>query len=339
VRENNWREDTQPEWPDAASGAREFPATRGGTQAFPDTRGTEVLASADETEVLSKSSPSRSATRPSAGPFPEPSAGQASAPLAGQGADAPALRDPWEPEGGADASAGNTHDPHEVTVQLDAVALRADQRIVGQAGGGAPADGSDGPVFVDESGRRSRRFRRIGIFVGIACAIYAVVIVATMLSGNSNAPWLPVPGQGEGKEAGQVETSPLPADSAEPTDATGVSPGASPTLGDGTTPSPGVSATAPGASATATTPGASVDPKPTASKTATSPVTNPSVSAKPTDEPTTSSPNPSVTPPSTPPGPSDSPAGGSAGTGTDNLADGADSAPGLSTAPSLENTL
>ncbi|MFI9831909.1 hypothetical protein ACIHIX_29980 [Streptomyces sp. NPDC051913] len=225
-----------------------------------------------------------------------------------------------------------------MTVQLDAVALRADQRIVGQAGGGAVGEGSDGPVFVDESGRRSRRFRRIGIFVGIACAIYAVVIVSTLLSGNSNAPWLPVPGQ-EGKEAGQVETTPLPADPAVPTDDAGVSPGASPTLSDGATPSPGADATAPGASATATTPGASADPKPTATKTATSPVTHPTVSAKPTDEPTTSSPNPSVTPPTTPPGPSDSPAGGSAGTGTDNVADGANTASGRSTAPSLENTL
>jgi len=330
VRENKWREDAQPEWPDAASGAREFPAPGGGVQAFPETRGTEVLASADEAEALPEI-PSRSATRPSAGVSSEPLVG----PSAGQGSEAPAFRDPWDPSG----AAGNTHDPHEVTVQLDAVALRADHRLVGQADGGAggAADGSDGPVFVDESGRRSRRFRRIGIFVGIACAIYAVVIVATMLSGNSNAPWLPVPGQ-EGKEAGQVETTPLPADSAAPTDATGVTPGASPTLG-GTTPAPGAGVTAPGASATATTPGASADPKPTPTKTATSPVTRPSVSAKPTEEPTSSSPNPSVTPPTTPPGPSDSPAGGGAGTGTDNLADGADSAPGLSTAPSLENTL
>ncbi|MFF5491935.1 hypothetical protein [Streptomyces aquilus] len=260
--------------------------------------------------------------------------------MSGAASDGPAFRDPWDPSGAVGEAGGDTHDPHEVTVQLDAVALRADHRLVGQAGGGAggDADGSDGPVFVDESGRRSRRFRRIGIFVGIACAIYAVVIVATMLSGNSNAPWLPVPGQ-EGQEAGQVETTPLPADSAAPTDATGVTPGASPTLSDGTTPSPGAGVTAPGASATATTPGASAEPRPTPTKTATSPVTNPTVSAKPTDEPTTSSPEPSVTPPTTPPGPSDSPAGGGAGTGTDNLADGADSAPGLSTAPPLENTL
>ncbi|AZP18216.1 hypothetical protein ACIGMX_23200 [Streptomyces aquilus] len=382
MRENKWREDAQPEWPDAASGGGEFPATGSGTQALPETRGTEVLASGDETEALSKF-PFPATTRPpagpvseplvgspggptaepfggpSAGPIAEPPAGSLSEPLVGlpggplsepfggpsvePSPDAPAFRDPWDPSGavgetGGEAG-GNAHDPHEVTVQLDAVALRADHRLVGQAGGGAvgDADGSDGPVFVDESGRRSRRFRRIGIFVGIACAIYAVVIVATMLSGNSNAPWLPVPGQ-EGQEAGQVETSPLPTDSVAPTDATGVTPGVSPTPGDGTAPSPGASATAPGASATATTPGASADPKPTPTKTATSPVTRPSVSAKPTDEPTTSSPDPSLTPSTTPPGPSDSPAGGT-GTGTDNLADGADSAPGLSTAPPLENSL
>ncbi|WP_258314733.1 hypothetical protein [Streptomyces sp. Act143] len=306
-----------------------MPARRGRTQAFPETRGTEVLAPADETEALPK--------------IPSPSVPGSTAEAAGlPGAAAtgtPAFRDPWDPQGTTGAPGGNTHDPHEVTVQLDAVSLRADHRLVGQADAGrGAADGSDGPVFVDESGRRSRRFRRIGIFVGIACAIYAVVIVATMLSGNSNAPWLPVPGQ-EGKEAGQVETTPLPADPAAPTDATGGTPGASPAPGDGTTPSPGVTATAPGASATATTPGASADPKPTATRTSGNPVANPSTDPKPTATPTTSSPDPSVPPTTSSPGPSDPPPGDSAGTGTGSLADGVDTAPGLATAPSPENTL
>ncbi|AEY89704.1 hypothetical protein SHJG_4433 [Streptomyces hygroscopicus subsp. jinggangensis 5008] len=79
------------------------------------------------------------------------------------------------------------------------------------------ARGSDGPVFVDESGRRSRRFRRLGVAVAVACAGYAAVIVATLLSGNSAAPWLPVPGQHEDKPAGKVHTSPLPSVSTTPT--------------------------------------------------------------------------------------------------------------------------
>ena len=52
--------------------------------------------------------------------------------------------------------------------------------------GDAP-DASDAPVFVDETGRRGRTFRRIGITVGLACAAYAVVIVGTLLSGYEDA--------------------------------------------------------------------------------------------------------------------------------------------------------
>ncbi|MHC3473915.1 hypothetical protein ACYF6T_35185, partial [Streptomyces sp. 7R007] len=38
---------------------------------------------------------------------------------------APTPRDPWEPPAGED----HTHDPHEVTVQLDAVGLQQDLRL------------------------------------------------------------------------------------------------------------------------------------------------------------------------------------------------------------------
>ena len=90
----------------------------------------------------------------------------------------------------------HTHDPHEVTVQLDGVGRQLEDWLVQQAKGAPNAqDASDGPVFVDETGRRSRRYRRIGMAVGMACAVYAVVILATLLSGNSSAPWLPELGQ------------------------------------------------------------------------------------------------------------------------------------------------
>jgi hypothetical protein len=83
-----------------------------------------------------------------------------------------------------------------VTVQLDGVGRQFEELLVRQAKDGEGADGiGDGPVFVDETGRRSRRYLRIGIVVGISCAVYAVVIAGTLLSGNSAAPWLPVPGQ------------------------------------------------------------------------------------------------------------------------------------------------
>ncbi|NYV79035.1 hypothetical protein HW445_32605, partial [Streptomyces sp. UH6] len=104
------------------------------------------------------------------------------------------LSGPWET---ADR-AGHTHDPNEVTVQLDGVGREVEEELEAASaspGGAVLGEGADGPVFVDESGRRSRRYRRIGIGVGVACAVYAVVIVATLLSGNSHAPWMPVPGR------------------------------------------------------------------------------------------------------------------------------------------------
>src|SRR5690606_15009798 len=140
-------------------------------------------------------------------------------------------------------------DPHEVTVQLDAVQF-------GEGGvlGRAPAtpksgerDGADGPVFVDESGRRSRRYRRIGMAVGLACACYAAVIVATLLSGNSDAPWLPVPGQQQEQQpAAEVETSPRPGETdATPASGTSLLPGGSPSPGASTLPRPGTGVPAP----------------------------------------------------------------------------------------------
>ncbi|WP_258055456.1 hypothetical protein [Streptomyces sp. Ru62] len=103
--------------------------------------------------------------------------------------------------------------PQDATIELGDVRLGA----VGAESAVRDPRGSDGPVFVDESGRRSRRFRRLGVAVAVACAGYAAVIVATLLSGNSAAPWLPVPGQHEDKPAGKVDTSPLPSVSATPT--------------------------------------------------------------------------------------------------------------------------
>ncbi|MFG1671932.1 hypothetical protein [Streptomyces sp. Y7] len=226
------------------------------------------------------------------------------APAAGGTRPAPAVRDPWadEPEetqrprrSARTDGPGATHDPHEVTVQLDGVGLHLDNML--RAAKDAPRGGesSDGPVFVDESGRRSRRFRRIGMAVGLACAVYAVVIVATLLSGNSDAPWLPVENPKE-QPAGQVDTPPLPAESAPQPSATGsVSPGTSPTASTDTTASPDADASAPGASATAENPGTSADPKPTATKSTTNPGTGSTPDPDPPTQPTTSDPDPSPT--------------------------------------------
>ncbi|CAM5702499.1 hypothetical protein SGLAM104S_08894 [Streptomyces glaucescens] len=103
--------------------------------------------------------------------------------------------------------------PHEVTVQLDAVQLG--DGMLRQVAAGVP-EASDAPVFVDETGRRVRRFRRIGMAVGLAGAAFAVVTVATLLSGDSEAPALPVPEQNADRPASQVDSPPLDAESAPP---------------------------------------------------------------------------------------------------------------------------
>lgn len=306
-----WREDAQPEWPEAASGTQDTPVVGGVTQSFPDTaetRGAGTTGAAVEEEG-DRDFPGAPRADRGRDDVPEPAGRRA------------VVRDPWDE---SDGGAGQTHDPHEVTVQLDAIGLNGDNRIEsGGPAGDSGAEGSDGPVFVDESGRRSRRFRRIGMAVGLACAVYAVVIVVTLLSGNSNAPWLPVTGPKDDTPAGKVDTSPMPAESADPSLPVGVVPGTTPTVSGGVTPVPGVSGTAPGATVSPGKPGASADP----SAPATQPGGNPSVSTGPSTQPTqsvTPPPSASVDPPtSTTPDPSVAPTettGGSAGPGT--VADG-----------------
>ncbi len=75
---------------------------------------------------------------------------------------------------------------------------------------GGSATGAAGPVFVDESGRRSRKLRRIGWVLGAACACYAVLLVGTLLGGNSSAPWLGIPGPAAEEKPGTVSDSPAP---------------------------------------------------------------------------------------------------------------------------------
>ncbi|MGW7299415.1 hypothetical protein [Streptomyces sp. NPDC054829] len=234
-----------------------------------------------------------------------------------------AIRDPWD---AADDAA--THDPHEVTIQLDSVNLQMDGSLRGAKAGPNGSEASDGPVFVDESGRRSRRFRRIGMAVALACAVYAVVIVVTLMSGNSNAPWLPVQDQKEDTPAGKVDTSPLPAESASTDGPDGASPGAGPSASDGVTPSAGATAAVPGATATGEAPDATTDPEPTTSKKPTTGSGTGGTTPKPdpTDTATEPAPGPTETETGepTPPEETESTGGGEAGggTGADSVAAG-----------------
>ncbi|MEU0220767.1 hypothetical protein ABZ281_39570, partial [Streptomyces sp. NPDC006265] len=264
-----WREDAQPEWPEAATATGELPSDgrargRRATQVFP---GRDVRATGHGlpgTETLRG--------------IPRQSDGEADS-RASEPGSRTAVRDPWQereeaaPFGHAPDADGQTHDPHEVTVQLDAVQLgEGFLRQVKEGPGAEPA--ADRPVFVDESGRRSRRYRRIGMAVALACGVYAVVIVATLLSGNSNAPWLPVPTKEDNPPAGQVDSPPLTAESAPTGEAgdTGVTaPGSVPATGEATAPAPGPSAAAPGATADPGRPGTSAKPSPTATRTSPAP--------------------------------------------------------------------
>lgn len=202
-----------------------------------------------------------------------------------------------------DALPEHTHDPNEVTVQIDGVG-----RQLADLAAESDQDAPDGPVFVDETGRRSRRYRRIGVIVGIACAVYAVIIVGTLFSGNSSAPWLPISPKDE-KPASKVDTPNSPADSLDPSASPGStpSPGASesgstaPTTGgdDPADPSkPDDGKVKPGATpgADPTDGGGKPDPDPTGggNPDPTDDPPKPDPDPDPTDDPTTPSPDPST---------------------------------------------
>ncbi|CAM5424923.1 Translation initiation factor IF-2 OS=Streptomyces fumanus OX=67302 GN=GCM10018772_08070 PE=4 SV=1 [Streptomyces fumanus] len=229
----------------------------------------------------------------------------------------PLVRDPWAAPGeDPHAHDAHAHDPHEVTVQLDAVQLGDGglQRVPGGAGR-VPAV-SDRPVFVDESGRRGRLYRRIGIAVGLTCAVYAVVMVVTLLSGSSTAPWMPVPAEREGKPAGQVETSPAPTESAAPSGTGTADPATGPGTAAGPTPPPAEDTPAAGTAPAAVRPDTTADPEPTATRTSTRPG---GAAAEPDPTATAGESGTGTTGPATPPAAGDPTADptGTAGPGED----------------------
>ncbi|PBO29213.1 hypothetical protein [Streptomyces albidoflavus] len=145
------------------------------------------------------------------------------------------------PGGGRPPSAHHVHDPFEVTIQMDGIGrhLEGARRPRGAHAKPQPRplqEPADGPVFVDESGRRGRHLRRIGLACGIAFAGYAVVVVATLFSGNSSAPWVPLPGP-EAERPATVDTPGLPEESAGATEG----PGGATVPADGTAPVAGTS--------------------------------------------------------------------------------------------------
>ncbi|MCL6736857.1 hypothetical protein [Streptomyces neyagawaensis] len=227
----NWPKGTQPERSDGDSRDQHRCDVEGGLGTDPFAR---TGAAGDE--VVWPEAVGRT------GSVPRPSTAFAGVPrqpdAAGREADRPGtVASPWEQPD----QPGRNHDPHEVTVQLDGVGRELDGP--GRHPGKDPdkAGQPDGPVFVDESGRRRNRYRKLGIAVGTVCAAYAVVIVGTLVSGNSDAPWLPMPMQKDEAPADKVDTPPQPAESSDVADtAEGVVPPPSAgSVSPGVTPAPG----------------------------------------------------------------------------------------------------
>ncbi|MFD7856651.1 hypothetical protein ACFV6B_20535 [Streptomyces microflavus] len=189
------------------------------------------------------------------------------------------------------AQNGHTHESNDVTIQLDGLG----RQLAELPGEPVPAGGSDGPVFVDESGRRSKTYRRLGWVVAALCAAYAVTLVFAVLGGNSTAPWLPLSGQKEEAKAEEAEVRPVPSDSAEPSDDLDPAPGAT---GPSGTPEPGASGAAEPSATSVTVPAGSAGRTPSASTSVTPPGTT-GGATKPAA--TSSAPKPPVsTPPPSP---------------------------------------
>ncbi|MEU4179909.1 hypothetical protein [Streptomyces sp. NPDC026589] len=104
----------------------------------------------------------------------------------------------------------HTHEPDDATIQLDGLG----RQLAELPGEPAPPDGADGPVFVDESGRRGKTLRRLGWVLASVCVAYAVTLVLALLGGSSSAPWLPLSETGQKAEAEQAEEAPVPDDTA-----------------------------------------------------------------------------------------------------------------------------
>ncbi len=81
------------------------------------------------------------------------------------------------------------------------------------------------PVFVDTTGRRSRTWRRAGAVTALCCVCYATTVAASLVGGDSSAPFLQLP-RAMGLERGTTEPS-APAEDADRTaSATGTALGA-----------------------------------------------------------------------------------------------------------------
>ncbi|MGX1546299.1 hypothetical protein [Streptomyces adustus] len=290
-----WRKDAVSEGSVDASGSETDPVDRSGAGGRIDTAETRTLRAdlnesgkpAPQTAAIPNA---RAARNPFAGRdfAPAPARTQAQAPLPAQAkapvpaqAPVPDLEEPL-------------HDPHELTVQMSTVGLPGPE-ISSLSGRPDERDGS--PVFVDESGRRGRWLRRLGVAIGVACAVYSVVIVATLLSGSSSAPWLPVPAQDDDAPVSQVDPSSVPSQSAQPSDPADATPTAEASQGTASETSSGTGAVTSTATSGPSRPTASSKPEPSARTTRDT--TGSTVTTPPTASSHPTAASPSATAPAT----------------------------------------
>jgi hypothetical protein len=85
------------------------------------------------------------------------------------------------------------------------------------------AKDQDRAVFVDASGLRSKKYRRVGWIVVTACSCYALTVLGVLIGGNSTVPWLPIPALTE-KKSEPASTQPAPADRESAAPAPGLNP-------------------------------------------------------------------------------------------------------------------
>ncbi|QXE36609.1 hypothetical protein KQY30_22680 [Streptomyces sp. GMY02] len=192
-----------------------------------------------------------------------------------------------------------------MTVELDGVGRQLSELPTGshpaQEPGPVPEAGpemSDRPVFVDETGRRGKTFRRAGWIVAIGCASYAVTLAVSMIGGNSTAPWLQIPGLADDRQPETVEIQPAPTVSGSAGESP-ATPGADPS------PTGSNGGTVPRPSGTAGT-DASGEPVPTMS-----------LSAKPPADPAGGTGDDTEPDPGTSPGTGGNPGAGTGGTGAE----------------------
>jgi hypothetical protein len=95
-------------------------------------------------------------------------------------------------------------------------------------------DDPDRPVFVDTSGRRGRKLRRIGWILGAICVGYASVLAVSLAGADSRAPWLMIPGEGDDDARPAVSAD--PSDPASAPASPGGSPSGTATATDGGVP-------------------------------------------------------------------------------------------------------